>query len=136
MKVWHLRVAGLLGGYTSGILTLMSYLAAITAAGQRTLRVGLLESMTFLGSFVGPFVGTLVSENAGRTWTFCTLVIINAAIVLYVVVRLPEVPPPRPLPAATSTAAKLARVRLWRLRAGERASLRFFAPSIPRNPRY
>ncbi|XP_037079425.1 proton-coupled folate transporter-like [Pollicipes pollicipes] len=95
-------VAGALGGFAGMILVVMSYLSAVTATGARTARVGVLEAMSLLGGFIGPFVGSLVFEQAGRTWTFCALLIINVAIVLYVVLLVREVPPPCPPPAADS----------------------------------
>ena len=92
------------------IMCCMSYLSAVTLQRQRTTRVSLLESMSFLGGFLGPFVGSALFEGAGRTWSFTALVIVNAAIVVYVVLLVPEVPPPRPPPAGGTVCQKLARV--------------------------
>ncbi|XP_043233845.1 proton-coupled folate transporter-like isoform X3 [Amphibalanus amphitrite] len=103
-------LAGLLGGFSSMIMCCMSYLSAVTVTRQRTTRVSVLESMSFLGGFIGPFVGSAIFEGAGRTWNFTALVIVNSAIVLYVVIRVPEVPPPRQPPAGGSACQKLARV--------------------------
>ena len=88
----------------------MSYLSAVTLIRQRTTRVSLLESMSFLGNFFGPFIGSALFESVGRTWNFTALVIINAAVVVYVVIFVPEVPPPRSLPAADSSCQNLVRV--------------------------
>ena len=88
----------------------MSYLSAVTLNRQRTTRVSLLESMSFLGGFVGPFIGSALYEGAGRTWNFAALVIVNAAIVVYVVIFVPEVPPPRPPPASDTACQKLVKV--------------------------
>ena len=115
-----------MGGFSSMIMCCMSYLSAVTLTGQRTTRVSLLESMSFVGGFLGPFVGAAVFEGAGRTWNFTALVIVNAAIVLYVVAFVPEVPPPRAPPSGGTACQKLTRVsepesgrepvqQMWRL---------------------
>ncbi|KAK3870690.1 hypothetical protein Pcinc_024110 [Petrolisthes cinctipes] len=89
-------IAGLCGGFTSCIMTCMSYVGQATSSRSRTMRVGVLEGMTFLGGTLGPILGGWVTEAGGRAATFTLILACHAAIIVYIIPCVPNVLPRNP----------------------------------------
>ncbi|XP_069997744.1 proton-coupled folate transporter [Penaeus vannamei] len=89
-------LTGLCGGFTSCILTCMSYVAQVSSFRTRTVRVGILESMIFMGGTIGPLLGGWVQEAGGRPATFTVIMACHAAIVIYIILCVRNIPPRHP----------------------------------------
>ncbi|XP_071541507.1 proton-coupled folate transporter-like [Panulirus ornatus] len=89
-------LTGICGGFTSCIMTCMSYVTQASSFHTRTVRVGILESMIFLGGTVGPMVGGWVQKISGRATTFTLIMTCHAAVVFYIIVFVRNIPPRHP----------------------------------------
>lgn len=83
-------LSGVLGGFVSCIMSVMAYISAITEKQERTVRIGVLESMSFLGGTFGPFLGSLLMRVGGHSYVFLTILTVNCFIIIYVIAVLDE----------------------------------------------
>lgn len=79
-------VSGLGGGYLLMVASVMSYVADITTSENRTSRVAMLESMTFLGSTFGPLISGYLLDGTSYAYTFLFCVSCNTVVIIYIVV--------------------------------------------------
>ena len=84
-------ISGFFGNFAMVLMAVFSYMADITTAKNRTLRVTILEAMVFVGGCLGEIVGGLMVDNVGFYVTFCVVLGVNAINLLYVVICIPEV---------------------------------------------
>ena len=81
---------GIVGAYPTLTAAVFSYLGDITKEQTRTKRFGILEGMTFGGSFVGQLTCGIVIDHLGYTAVFIYYIICNAVVILYVLLWLRE----------------------------------------------
>lgn len=78
------------GGAVSFLTVANSYLGDVTPEESRTSRVGLANSIWFLGGPVGTLMGRYIYGAGGYLALFTTSLVLSVAAVVYVVVFLPE----------------------------------------------
>lgn len=83
-------LSGLLGTFTVINLSVYSYGSDISGHSSRTWQIGLLESMTYLGSTLSLIVGGLWIKAEGFAPPFWGVVACQLAIIIYTIVFLPE----------------------------------------------
>ena len=83
-------LSGLLGTFTVINLAVYSYGSDISGHSSRTWQIGLLESMTYLGSTLSLIVGGLWIKAEGFAPPFWGVLACQLAIIIYTVVFLPE----------------------------------------------
>lgn len=88
-------VAGSCGGFTSVILTCMSYIAQASSTQTRTIRVGMLESMVYAGGTLGPLLEGWLQQTGGRSTVFTVILALHSASVIYIVLWVRDIPPRR-----------------------------------------
>ena len=76
-------LGGCFGGFATLLLSVFSYMADITDKASRTLRVGILESMIFLGGTVGELIGGVLVDHSGYMAAFGLAVSLNALAIIY-----------------------------------------------------
>ncbi|XP_006812959.1 proton-coupled folate transporter-like [Saccoglossus kowalevskii] len=81
---------GCSGAYITITFAVFSYIADITGIKTRTKRVGILESMTFIGSTVGLLCSGVMLEHEGFIAVFAFYLSLNFASALYILVWLDE----------------------------------------------
>ena len=79
-----------LGGYATFLMATFAYMADITTHENRTLRIGILESMTYLGGCMGNLIGGLWIKSGNYAPAFWCIVAAGIFIVLYTILYLPE----------------------------------------------
>lgn len=89
-------ISGICGGFTSCIMTCMSYVAQASSFHARTMRVGILESMIFVGGTIGPVLAGWVQKIGGRSSTFTLIMTCHAAVVIYIIAFVRNIPPRHP----------------------------------------
>lgn len=89
-------IAGLGGGFTSCIMTCMSYVAQVSDTLARTVHVGILESMIYVGGTLGPLLGGWMQQAWGRSTTFTVIMAVNATIIVYIVMFVRNILPRHP----------------------------------------
>ncbi|PIK58124.1 putative proton-coupled folate transporter-like [Apostichopus japonicus] len=93
-SVWIIIAAqailGVTGAYPILTSAVFSYLGDITTKENRTVRFGILESMTFIGSSIGLFTSGFVIDNLGFVAVFIYIIIVEVLIVIYVLLWLRE----------------------------------------------
>ncbi|CAL4147784.1 unnamed protein product, partial [Meganyctiphanes norvegica] len=74
LPVEHLLISALfdsLGGGTPSFLTAANaYICDVTSEKNRTMRVGMANSIWFLGGPIGTLIGTFLYKNGGYAWVF------------------------------------------------------------------
>ena len=84
-------ISGMFGGFSMILMALFAYMADITEdKSNRTLRIGLLESMTFLGGTIGELTSGVLIEHLGFLAPFIIILSFNILTILYVLVVLRE----------------------------------------------
>lgn len=83
-------ISGFFGGFATTLLGVFSYISDITDKSQRTMRVAVLESMTFMGGTVGNLIGGVLVEHGGFMVAFGLCLGLNVLIITYVSFILPE----------------------------------------------
>ena len=83
-------LAGLFGSYATVLLSVFAYMSDITVKEKRTLRIGILEAMTFLGGFLGEFIGGVLLDHSGFVATYSLTLSIQSLTLLYILCLLPE----------------------------------------------
>nr|XP_045592749.1 proton-coupled folate transporter-like [Procambarus clarkii] len=80
-----------LGGGTVSFLTASnSYISDVTSESTRTSRVGLANSIWFLGGPIGTLIGTYIYKAGGYQMLFGTSLSMYVVILLYIIFFLPE----------------------------------------------
>ncbi|KAL4623851.1 proton-coupled folate transporter-like, partial [Arapaima gigas] len=111
---WSLAAAvivGLSGGHVSVFLSCFSYLADVTDAGSRTLRMGIAEAMIFIGGTLGFLISGFLLQRFGFLATFGVYCGCHALNLCYILLWLRS---PKPsvksvcLPQASSEAEQSA----------------------------
>ncbi|XP_063600730.1 proton-coupled folate transporter-like [Penaeus indicus] len=104
------------GGAVSFLTAANAYVGDVSSEEARTSRVGLANSLWFLGGPIGTLMGTYIYSYGGYLYLFATSLALSALAVSYVVAFLPEShgpfarrpaaqsPPPKELEAAESEA--------------------------------
>ncbi|CAL4097575.1 unnamed protein product, partial [Meganyctiphanes norvegica] len=88
-------IAGACGGFSSIILTSMSYIAQASSMQTRTIRVGILESMVYAGGTLGPLLEGWLQQTGGRSTVFTVILALHSASVIYIVLWVRDIPPRR-----------------------------------------
>ena len=84
-------LSGICGGFSTILMAVFSYIADITKdKNNRTLRIGLLESMTFVGGATGELISGVLIERLGFMAPFIIILSLIAIIIIYVLCVLPE----------------------------------------------
>ncbi|XP_065577143.1 proton-coupled folate transporter-like isoform X3 [Artemia franciscana] len=100
-------MSGLFGGFVSCIMAVVSYVTTISSAELRTMRVGLLESMTFVGGTIGPFIGgAIFRASNSHTFVFLAILCCHSLICFYVIFLIPEVSPPQSVGTTSKSCAR------------------------------
>jgi len=100
-------ISGLFGGFVSCIMAVVSYVTTISTAELRTMRVGLLESMTFVGGTIGPFIGgAIFRASNSHTFVFLAILCCHSLICFYVIFLIPEVSPPQSVGTTSKSCAR------------------------------
>ncbi|XP_070578160.1 proton-coupled folate transporter-like [Ptychodera flava] len=81
---------GCTGGFITTTFTVYSYMADITDKETRTRRVGIVESMTFLGSTIGLLCGGIMIDNVGFVPVFIFYGALSLTTFLYILLWLKE----------------------------------------------
>ncbi|XP_046438910.1 proton-coupled folate transporter-like [Daphnia pulex] len=85
-------LSGIFGGFVSCIMSVMSYISAVTSEESRSLRVAMLEAMTFCGGTVGPFIGgALLGATQSHAAVFLVIMAFYVLVILYVIFLVPSV---------------------------------------------
>ena len=85
-------LSGIFGGFVSCIMAVMSYISAISSQESRSMRVAMLEAMTFLGGTVGPFIGgALLTATQSHAAVFLVILSCYILVILYVIFCVPSV---------------------------------------------
>jgi PCFT/HCP family folate transporter-like MFS transporter 1/3 len=84
-------LSGVFGGFSTMLMALFSYMADITKdKTNRTLRIGLLESMTFVGGATGELISGILIEHLGFMAPFIIILCLIVIAILYVTLVLRE----------------------------------------------
>ncbi|CAB3983511.1 solute carrier family 46 member 3-like [Paramuricea clavata] len=84
-------LSGIFGGFSTILMALFSYMADITKdKSNRTLRIGLLESMTFVGGATGELISGVLIEKLGFMAPFITILSLITIIIFYILFVLKE----------------------------------------------
>ena len=101
LLVWYLHlpipvlftgqiISGLLGGYGSFNMAVFAYMSDITLSASRTTRIGILESMIYLGGMLGNIIGGLWIKHGNFGPAFWCILAAGLAVVVYVIVIIRE----------------------------------------------
>lgn len=88
----------LLGAFASGIggsvsvvnFAVYSYVSDVSSQSKRTVQIGILESMTFLGATASLLIGGRWVNNIHFTGPLFCIIAVDLVIIVYVIVALPE----------------------------------------------
>lgn len=70
----------------------MSYISAVSSEESRSMRVAMLEAMTFCGGTVGPFIGgALLGATGSHAIVFLVIMAMYVLVILYVIFLVPSV---------------------------------------------
>lgn len=83
-------ISGLFGGFATTLLGVFSYISDITDKVQRTSRIAVLESMTFLGATAGNLLGGVLVDHGSFMAAFGVCLAVNLITILYIWFLLPE----------------------------------------------
>ena len=84
-------LSGMFGGFSTILMALFSYIADITKdKTNRTLRIGLLESMTFVGGATGELISGVLIEKHGFMAPYIMILSLIALTIFYVLWVLKE----------------------------------------------
>ena len=84
-------LSGMFGGFSTILMALFSYIADITKdKSNRTLRIGLLESMTFVGGATGELLSGILIEKHGFMAPYIMILSLLALVIFYVLWVLKE----------------------------------------------
>lgn len=85
-------LSGIFGGFVSCIMAVMSYISAISSEESRSLRVNMLEAMTFVGGTIGPFIGgALLGATGSHAAVFLVILAFYVIVIAYVVLCVPSI---------------------------------------------
>ena len=84
-------LSGVFGGFSTLLMAVFSYMADVTKdKSNRTLRIGLLESMTFVGGATGELISGVLIENLGFMAPFIIILSLIVIVIIYIVLVLRE----------------------------------------------
>lgn len=78
------------GGHNCFLTATNTYISDITSEASRTTRVGIANSVFFLGGPVGTFVGKFIYEKGGYLAIFSTALVISSISLLYIKFHIEE----------------------------------------------
>ncbi|XP_048259081.1 solute carrier family 46 member 3-like isoform X7 [Haliotis rufescens] len=84
-------VNGLSGGYTSLIMSVYSYVTHIADPTNRTVRIGILESIIFFAGTVGVFLSGVMLDNTSFVFVFAFISGSSFLGMLYAIIRLENI---------------------------------------------
>lgn len=76
-------INGVCGGFIACLMAVYSYVSHICTPSTKLVRVGILESMSFLAGTVGVFVSGAIIDSKGYVFTFAALCITIGVALLY-----------------------------------------------------
>lgn len=83
-------LGGLLGNFSIFNLSAYAYAADVSTHSKRTLHIGVLESMTYLGATLSGIIGSFWLRSGGFGPPLAFVIGLDLLVVAYVVVALPE----------------------------------------------
>ncbi|XP_038074953.1 proton-coupled folate transporter-like isoform X2 [Patiria miniata] len=81
---------GVFGNVGASYIALMSYMCDITETSSRTKRLGIMESMTFIGGPIGMMSAGAILQHYGFEAVYLIIIALNSSIILYIMLRLEE----------------------------------------------
>lgn len=84
---------GVLGGYVTALMSMYSYIAHVSSAQLRTVRMGILEAMIFLSATLGTATSGIMLDKTSYVFVFALLTGIMAVSILYAVFWLEKLKP-------------------------------------------
>lgn len=98
LSIYYIIIGALAVGFTGSFgtfyIALISYIADITTEEARTKRLGILESMVFIGGTIGLFMAGLIVQKFGFPAVYLFVVFLQILILIYVGFILKESLPP------------------------------------------
>ncbi|CAH1792649.1 unnamed protein product [Owenia fusiformis] len=86
-------INGIMGGFVTAIMSVFSYVGFIADPRTRTIRIGILESMTFMGSTLGVLVSGIMLENTSFTFVFSFLLVSQVLACIYTLIFVKDIKP-------------------------------------------
>jgi PCFT/HCP family folate transporter-like MFS transporter 1/3 len=83
-------ISGILGGYGSFNMAVFAYMSDITASASRTTRIGIVESMIYLGGMFGNIIGGLWIKQGNFGPAFSCISAAGLAVLIYVIAIICE----------------------------------------------
>ena len=88
-------LSGIFGGFVSCIMAVMSYISSISSQESRSMRVALLEAMTFVGGTIGPFIGgAILTATDSHSAVFLVILCCHVINIVYIMFCIPSVKNP------------------------------------------
>ncbi|XP_046343788.2 solute carrier family 46 member 3-like isoform X2 [Haliotis rufescens] len=84
-------VNGLSGGFPALLMSVYSYVTHIADPANKTMRIGILESMTFFAATVGVFVSGVMLDNTSFVFVFAFISGSSFLGMLYAIIRLENI---------------------------------------------
>ncbi|XP_022097995.1 proton-coupled folate transporter-like isoform X4 [Acanthaster planci] len=83
-------IIGVFGNVGASYIALMSHICDITEVSSRTKRLGIMESMSFIGGPIGMMAAGAMVQHHGFEVVYLLIIALNSVIVLYIALRLEE----------------------------------------------
>ncbi|XP_074651711.1 lysosomal proton-coupled steroid conjugate and bile acid symporter SLC46A3-like isoform X2 [Tubulanus polymorphus] len=84
---------GIAGGFVTCILSVFSYMSNITSESNRTIRVAVLESMSFLGGTIGLSLSGVLLDHLGFQYVFVIMIVCHFILIVYTLLWIDDVHP-------------------------------------------
>ena len=81
---------GVFGSFTSVLTGVLAYIGSITTREERTARISVLMSMSFVAGTVGPFVSGFLATHTSHLAVFVSIAVCHLANVFYILVFIAE----------------------------------------------
>eukprot|EP00794_Sanderia_malayensis_P020141 gene20141-22114_t len=88
--MFGVSVSGFFGSFAMVLMAVFAYMSDITTEKNRTLRLTILESMTFLGGCVGELIGGVMVDHVGYFKTYLVVFGLQTLNLLYVIFLVNE----------------------------------------------
>ncbi|XP_046571893.1 proton-coupled folate transporter-like [Haliotis rubra] len=84
-------VKGLSGGFPTLLMSVYSYVSHIADPSNKTMRIGILESMTFFAGTVGVFISGVMLDNTSYMFVFAFISVSFFLGMVYAIIRLENI---------------------------------------------
>lgn len=84
---------GLFGGYIAALMSMYSYIAAVSSPKYRTFKIGVLEAMIFLSGTVGTATSGVMLDRTSYTFVFSLITALMVLSLVYTLVWIDNVKP-------------------------------------------